>query len=154
MVNECKTCMVTGHRSIELSKYEYVKQELRREIVSALEEGYIHFISGFAEGVDLVFADIIAEFKNKYPVTLKAVIPYRKRMKTKNKDFQRLLSLCDSFIILTEEYSSSCFMKRNRFMVQSSDRIIAVYDGRGRSGTLATMCYAGKQNKEIKIISI
>ena len=38
-----------------------MEQELRREVEEAIAEGYTRFISGFAEGVDLMFAAIVAE---------------------------------------------------------------------------------------------
>ena len=58
-----KTCCVTGHRDIIEKRIAYVEQELRREIVTAIEEGYTRFISGFEEGADLMFAAIVAEQK-------------------------------------------------------------------------------------------
>ena len=54
-----KTCCVTGHRTIPESELERVREELEREIRIAVAEGYTHFISGFAEGADLLFADIV-----------------------------------------------------------------------------------------------
>ena len=56
-----KTCCVTGHRDIPEARIAYVEQELRREVEEAIAEGYTRFISGFAEGVDLMFAAIVAE---------------------------------------------------------------------------------------------
>ena len=51
-----KTCCVTGHRELPVDKMETVRQELHREILLAIEDGYTAFLSGFAEGVDLIFA--------------------------------------------------------------------------------------------------
>ena len=56
-----KTCCVTGHRDIPEARIAYVEQELRREVEEAIAEGYTRFISGFAEGVDLMFAAIVVE---------------------------------------------------------------------------------------------
>lgn len=58
---EEKTCCVTGHRDIPVDRLAYVEQELRREVQAAIEDGFTRFISGFAEGVDLMFAAIVAE---------------------------------------------------------------------------------------------
>ena len=60
---ETKTCCVTGHRDIPKEYLDYVEQELRREVQAAIEDGYTRFISGFAEGADLMFAAIVAEEK-------------------------------------------------------------------------------------------
>ena len=62
-----KTCCVTGHRNIPAERIAYVEQELRREVQAAIEDGYTRFISGFAEGADLMFAAIVAEQKEHNP---------------------------------------------------------------------------------------
>ena len=43
--------------------------------------------SGFAAGVDLIFAGIVADLKREYPITLEAAIPYPGRMDTPDKAF-------------------------------------------------------------------
>ena len=58
-----KTCCVTGHRDIPQDKRTYVETELKKEVLAAIADGYTHFISGFAEGVDLTFAALVAEQK-------------------------------------------------------------------------------------------
>lgn len=147
-----KICMVTGHREIPADKIESVREQLRTEIVRAIQNGYTHYISGFASGIDLYFAEIISELKNAYNITLEAAIPYRKRLNTKDKDFHRLLLDCNIIGVHSEKYTPACFMKRNRYMVQQSQLVIAVYDGRQSGGTLATMGYALTLGKDIKII--
>ncbi len=146
--------MITGHRKIAPDKIPYVKQELRCEIDIAINQGYIHFVSGFASGIDLYFAEIIAKLKQNNPISLEAAIPYRNRMRCPDVDFKRLINQCDVIGIHSEEYTPSCFMKRNRFMVQSSELVIAVYDGREKGGTLATMRYAHALEKEVRVIRI
>lgn len=59
-----KTCCVTGHRDIPVGRITYVEQELRHEILAAIADGYTHFLSGFANGADMIFAAIVAEQKN------------------------------------------------------------------------------------------
>ena len=56
-----KTCCVTGHRDIPAERMADVEQALRREVLAASEEGYTRFISGFAEGTELLFAALVAE---------------------------------------------------------------------------------------------
>ena len=137
-----KTCCVTGHRDIPEARIAYVEQELRREVEEAIAEGYTRFISGFAEGVDLMFAAIVA------------AIPYAGRLKTKNQQFQKLLRACKGVKVVCQEYAPSCFMQRNRYMAGESQRVIAVYDGRERGGTLFTMRYAHSIGREVREIRI
>jgi len=71
------TCCVTGHREISKGKWAYVQAELRNSVKKAVSQGCTHFISGFAAGVDLAFAAIVAEFISQgYALTLEAAIPY------------------------------------------------------------------------------
>lgn len=150
-----KTCCVTGHRNIPAKWRSHVEQELRQEVLKAIQDGYTRFISGFAEGADLMFAAIVAEQKEHNPdLFLEAAIPYARRVKTKNEQFHELLRACDGIKIVCQEYTPSCFLERNSYMVEESQRVIAVYDGRERGGTLFTMRYAhslGREMREIRI---
>ena len=150
-----KTCCVTGHRDIPKEKIDYVKHELQLQVQAAIEDGYTRFISGFAEGTDLIFASIVAEEKKQHPnLFLEAAIPYAGRLKTRDKNFHALLESCSGMKIECEKYKSSCFMQRNRYMVGESQRVIAVYDGREKGGTLFTMRYAHVLEREIHVIEI
>ena len=149
------TCCVTGHRDIPMDRITYVEQELRHEVLAAIEDGYTRFISGFAEGADLIFAAIVAEEREHYPdITLEAAIPYAGRLKTKDKRFHELLHACDAIKVECQEYVPSCFMQRNRYMAGQANRVIAVYDGRERGGTLFTMRYAHTLGREIRVIKV
>ena len=149
------TCCVTGHRDIPAERIAYVEQQLRREVLEAIEAGYTRFISGFAEGTDLTFAAIVAEQKERHPeLFLEAAIPYAGRLKTRSKQFHTLLPSCDGLKVICQDYTPSCFMQRNRYMVRESQRVIAVYDGRDHGGTLFTMRYAHTLGKEIRVIQI
>ena len=150
-----KTCCVTGHRDIPEDRIAYVEQELRREVQAAIENGFTRFISGFAEGVDLMFAAIVAEEKARRPgLFLEAAIPYPGRLKSKDQQFQKLLKACDGIKVVCNTYSKSCFTRRNRYMVAESQRVIAVYDGRERGGTLFTMRDAHAAGREVRVIRI
>ena len=148
---EEKTCCVTGHRDILADRLAYVEQELRREVQAAIEDGFTRFISGFAEGVDLMFAAIVAEEKTRHPgLFLEAAIPYPGRLKTKDQRFHELLDHCNGVKVVCRTYSKSCFLQRNRYMVDASQRVIAVYDGRKTGGTASTLRYA--IGKEIRVV--
>ena len=149
-MEEIKTCCVTGHRDIPAERLDAIRELLRREILAAVADGYTHFISGFATGADLLFAEIAAELKEIYPLTLEAAIPYPGRMKTPDKTFQRLIRCCDTVKIHSNGYFKGCYMRRNRYMVNQSQRVIAVYDGRPAGGTAATVRYAGK--KDVRVV--
>jgi uncharacterized phage-like protein YoqJ len=148
-----KTCCVTGHRNISVEKAGYVRQSLVREVETAVAGGYTRFITGFADGADMLFAEVVAEFKTcESGLTLEAAIPYRERLERLNGN--PLLLACDTVVVMSENYYGGCFAKRNAYMVKQSDRIIAVYDGRQRGGTYQTIALVRKQGKDLRVISV
>lgn len=153
MVKE-HTCCVTGHRDIPTDKIQYVQMQLRQELLQAIRSGYTHFISGFAAGVDLIFAGIVADLKREYPITLEAAIPYPGRMNTPDEVFQCLLKECDIVKVHTDRYSKSCYMVRNRYMIDCSALVIAVHDGRKSGGTAATIGYANRKGCDLREVRL
>jgi len=150
-----KICAVTGHRIITTNQINYIQYELHREIELAIVDGFTHFVSGFAEGVDLIFASIVCELKIVYPnIVLEAAIPYRDRLKTQNNQFNELIKKCDHIYIVQEKCTQQCYRARNQYMVDKARRLIAVFNGRHRSGTAQTIRMAEQLNREIRLIEI
>lgn len=148
------TCCITGHRDIPAEKIPYVQNRLHQELIRAIQNGYTHFISGFASGADLIFAEIVVMLKQEYPITLEAAIPYSDRMNTPDEVFQRLLKECNVVKVHTDRYSKSCYTVRNRYMVDCSTLVIAVHDARKSGGTVATISYAHRMNCDVREIKI
>jgi len=149
-----KACCITGHRAIPADKINFVEQGLRKEIQSALDDGYRRFLSGFADGVDLIFARIVLEYKEKYPdIFLEAALPYP-GWKRKGAEYNALLARCDRVGVYSPRYKPDCFLIRNKFMVDICDRVVVVYDGRGHGGTVNTLRCAQALNREIRMISV
>ncbi|MEI3130217.1 MAG: hypothetical protein V8S89_05160 [Oscillospiraceae bacterium] len=71
-----KTCCVTGHRGLAPYRLRQAEDALRTEIVRALATALRILSSGFAEGADLLFAQLVVEYRHQYPLTLEAAIPY------------------------------------------------------------------------------
>lgn len=150
-----KTCCSTGHRKLSEEQEQIAVVGLVGLIDIAIEQGYKKFISGFAEGIDLIAANIIIKNKMRNKdLFLEAAIPHRKRIQSKDKNFRELLEKCDGINVLQDEYSRDCFFKRDRYMIDNSDLLIAVWDGRKYGGTYYTINYAQKCNKDVKIIPI
>jgi uncharacterized phage-like protein YoqJ len=150
-----KACCVTGHRRIPFEKLDYVRQELEREVSEALADGYTLFITGFAEGTDMLFARIVQEHRASHPkIFLEAAIPYRGRVRKLTSGGKLLLGECDGVNITSESYHPECYFRRNRYMVRSSNRVIAVYDGRESGGTFFTIDYAKSMGRDVRVIGI
>ncbi len=114
-------------------------------------------MSGFAEGVDQYFAKIVIELKEINPdLKLMAAIPTRQRLNSleKKPQIMDILKCCSDITVISEDYHPSVYSRRNRYMVEKSDRVIAVYDGREKGGTLYTIRFTHKLCKELREIPI
>ena len=152
-----KTCCVTGHRDIPAEQTSHIKKSLEQEVDCAISDGFTCFISGFADGTDLLFAGIVAERIAKNPaLKLIAAIPYQKRLDTlqKAERTKALIDLCAEIYIAADDYRPSVYAKRNRYMVERSDRVIAIYDGREKGGTVGTIRLAHTMKKELREIAM
>lgn len=154
---EIKICCVTGHRDIPKEQKDYVKESLRRKILNAMADGFTGFMSGFAEGVDQDFAQIVIELKQSNPaLQLMAAIPTRQRLESlqMNPKTKAMLDCCSDIKVIQEEYHPSVYSKRNRYMVEKSGRVIAVYDGREKGGTVGTIRFTHTLKKELREIPV
>lgn len=124
-------------------------------VIAAANDGYTRFINGGAAGADLLFAAIVAELKEQgRPLFLEAALPYSGRKKSKDQEFQKMLADCDEVKSFSERYNRGCYFARNRYMVDESNLVIAVYDGRDSGGIAFTIQYAHSQGKTIQIIRV
>ena len=148
---EKKICCVTGHRDLPQNQINYVKAALMREIEKAVADGFTCFMSGFAEGVDQYFVEMVMEKQKDDPsLELIAVIPYQKRLdslRAKGRTYE-MLEACHDVVVIQEEYQPSVYSHRNRYMVEHSNRVIAVYDGREKGGTVRTIRFAHQKVKQ------
>jgi len=155
MEKKLKICCATGHRSLPAEKVQYVKQKLYEEILNAIGDGYNYFNSGFADGVDLIFAETVACMKQERTgIYLEAAIPYPNRLKSKNSMFAEVLKQCDVLHTVCDKYTPACFRMRNQYMVEQAERVIAVYDGRQTGGTFTTVVFARSHERDLKTIDI
>ncbi len=147
------TCCITGHRDLPPEHLEAVRQGLRREILRAIGEGYTRFLSGFARGSDLLFAQIVLALKQEHPaISLGAILPYEGSQRSQDPLFCRLLAACDSVVVQSPAYTPLCFFDRDRALVEASSLVIAVYDGRATGGTRYTLRYARSLGRTVRIV--
>ena len=120
--------------------------------------GITNFISGMAIGVDLDFAEIVLKLRNKYPITLECAIPCpNQTLKWNSTDklrYESILKRADEINLISERYTPECMLKRNRYMVDKSELVIAVFNGIEQGGTWYTINYAKRVNKVIELINL
>lgn len=158
-----KTCCFTGHRSYKLGLDIDGKGRLRERIYRCVvwlykERGVNRFLTGMAEGVDLMGAQAVLRARNEFEgIELVACIPFEgqdgKWSVEDKEDYQFIRSRCDDEYIISDRYHSGVFFERNCYMVDHSDYVIAVYNGSG-GGTKQTIDYAKKQGKEIIMVGL
>lgn len=160
-----RTCAFTGHRPQNLpfrfnendERCIALKQKLRDCIVQLIEqEGVRHFISGMAIGIDMYAAEIVLALKAEYSfITLEAAIPCEtqaaKWSEPLRDRYYKIAELCDYETMLQSQYTSDCMQKRNRYMVDHTDILLAVWDGTP-SGTGSTVKYARTKSKSVWVI--
>lgn len=149
-----KVCCFTGHRAFKLSRSEDdVKNNLRKQIQKAFDEGYTTFITGMAQGVDIWAGEIVKTIEG---AKLIAAVPFSgfeaKWSMGWKRRYNELLQKADEVQYISRSYSKDVYQLRNEWMVDHSDLVIGVFNGQP-SGTLNTINYALKQNKEVRLIA-
>ena len=161
------TCCCTGHRpkgfpfqyGIDTKKHNAYMKALSQKIeLAIIEYGITYFISGMAIGVDLDFAETVLKLKNKYPVTLECAIPCPDQtLKWNNTDklrYESILKRADKVNLISDRYTHDCMLKRNRYMVDKSELVIAVFNGIENGGTWYTINYARDTDTAIEFIDL
>ena len=148
------TCCFTGHRPEKLPwgtneadiRCAALKRKIRDALDAAYEEGMRHFICGMARGCDFYFAEAVLDLRSEHPeVTLEAAIPCAEQSAAWSAAhrvrWQEITDRCDKRTVLQPFYTPDCMLRRNRYMVDHSSLVIAVYDG-SNGGTRRTLEYA------------
>lgn len=152
-----KIC-VTGHRPNKMYGYN-LKDSRYLDLINKFKEILINnncteAITGMALGTDTVFALAVIDLKNNgCDIKLHCAIPCKnhssKWLKETIDQYNYILRNADTIkIVSDEEYRPWLMQKRNEYMVDLSDKVIAVWDG-SKGGTANCVNYAKKKNKEI-----
>jgi len=159
-----KKCCFTGYRPQKLTylheetgaEYQRLYRLLTKLIKAAVEEGYDYFISGFAEGVDLIAAKIVLSLKNDgFDIELEAALPGMNQAmywtpEQKNV-YYRLLDQADHRSCPDQKMTRYSCLKRDEYMVDQADLVIAVFDGK-KGGTAYTLRYARDKKRNLWIV--
>ena len=160
-------CCFTGHRPNRLPwgedeedfRCRKAKEELFQTIEYLYENGVRHFISGMARGSDLYFAETVLTLRERWEdITLECARPCESQAhrwpKQEQERYESILNRCNYETLVQHSYDRGCMMRRNRYMVDHSDWVIALYDGVPKGGTAQTLAYAMKQGKKTRIIPV
>ena len=164
-IDRDKCVAFTGHRSCKLKVVDgdlfasdlSLEEKLEIEIKNAIDCGYTTFLSGMAEGFDMLAAECVLRLKRDYPsISLISVIPFRNQNKNFSQvDKERYRTIIESScssIILNDNYFIGCYNVRNDFLIDNSSLMITNFNGT-KGGTEYTVKRAIKRSRKIVLIS-
>lgn len=162
-------CAVTGHRPTRF-KFKYkentagckrLKKRLRDQFAELYEQGVRRFWVGGAQGVDMWAGEILLRLKETPgygDLELHMALPGEKQGEAWDKRSRERLAFLirhsKECVIVGKGLTAEDYRRRNQYMVDHADVLVAVYDDDHsiRSGTGMTVNYARK--KELAVILI
>lgn len=158
------TCCFTGHRPDKLPwgldesdpRCAAIKRSLTRELERLYRRGFRHYISGLALGCDLYFAEAALALREQHPdLTVEGAVPcptqadrWPEHQRLRRQD---ILARCDLETLVQQHYDRFCMFRRDRYMVDRSAAVLAVFDGT-QGGTQYTLNYAAAKKLEILLL--
>lgn len=147
--------------------YKLMSEHISDFILPYAKDGCRRFISGGAQGFDMLAFAAVELIKQQYPDIRNVVcVPFKgqsrrwpKRGIFSQEEYAKMLSRADEIIIVNnidcEDYYAcvKALYARNEFMVDNADLVIAQYPDdswcKAKSGTAACLRYAEKSGKPI-----
>lgn len=157
---------IMGHRPQKLFgffihdiKYHYIREAIKRIVWDTQKgEEEINVYSGMALGVDQIFVEEMINARDWYrgngiKFNIIAAVPCMNQDKLwderQSEYYRGLLKQCDKVVYVNKgNYTPACMKEKNKFIVDNSGIVIAVWDGRP-SGTGSCARYAHKEGKPI-----
>lgn len=155
-----RTACATGHRPQKLpwgfneedEACIKVKTQTREAVLYAINCGYKYFISGMALGFDIIFAEIVLSLKQQYDIELICAVPCKTQSRSWNEEqktrYQKIIKSANKVRCIFDTYTRWCMHERNKYMVENSSLIIALYDG-SSGGTKNTVELAKKKGLQV-----
>lgn len=157
-IEKQKTVAFTGHRQERITTdRNTLFAELYRTVGALYEQGYTTYLTGMAQGFDLLAAEAVWQYRNDThaDIRLVAVIPFRTqfgRFSSEDKHrYIRIASVAEC-VILSDNYYRGCFHRRNDYLIENAARVVAYYDQTPNGGTHYTVQQAIR--KELKVINL
>ena len=134
-----------------------LKRELIDAITAAYACGYRTFISGMALGVDTYAAEeTLALHVDLKEIELVCAIPfpgYALRLPRAHRArYETIILGCARCAVTADSYRANCMWLRNKYMVDHSSLVIAVYDGKA-GGTRNTVALAKETGRDVWLVS-
>ena len=150
---EFNTCVFTGHREMEEN---FNVKELKKSIEYYLSKGVKTFYNGGAVGFDLLSAETVLKLKKKHDIKLVVCVPFygqeTRYSKADKARYAKILKNADEVVILADSYYKGCLLRRNDYMIERADCMIA-YLKKEEGGTAYTVKkFRVKKSEEILFV--
>ena len=141
-----ETCAFTGHRTIE---EDFSFSALSEAIDECIRLGCKKFYCGMALGFDMLAAEEVLKRKEKNgELVLIACVPCLEQTKffpyEEKKRYEKILKKADETVVISERYTPWCMAKRNEYMADRADALIA-YCHKTKGGSAYTLNYFQKK---------
>lgn len=162
--NKYKICCLTGHRpkgfpwnyyDTKCINHQVYLKELRKHIIKLIDDGYNYFISGMAIGADIDFAEICEDLRDNcgYAILIEGAIPCPNQTArwsaTDKNRYAEIYKKLDKITLVSDKCTQSCFQKRNEYMIDRAEHVIAIWNTEQKGGTWNSLRYAYRRKKEI-----
>lgn len=158
-----KTVSFSGHRAERMTRNSPDTQKRLTDIgfdtyvaiTELCKRDYHTFLSGMANGFDLIAAEEVLNAKKEFPyIQLRAVIPFKgqadRYTQADKQRYNAILAQADEVIILQDEYSDRCFLRRNNYLLDNSAYLVVFYDSTPTGGTAYTLRHAMERKIEFQ----
>ena len=150
----------TGHRPEKLpggNEKRMLESLLYGEILIAVQDGARTFYAGMAQGVDIWAAEMVLSLRRQHDLRLIAVRPFPTHggglRGTALYRYENILRAADEIITVCPQYHPGCYKLRNAYMLEHSQRLIAVVTDM-HSGTGQTIRMAEKKGMDIRRLTL
>lgn len=169
--DKASTCCFTGHRRRDLPFEGDISKQGVKNLIStvhllcheAYRRGIRTFITGMAEGSDIICGSVIMDLMHSedHPgIELICALPYEDQIREIKlpKDryiYSLLLRMASAVVVTGNADDSGRYRRRNKFMVDNSSELIAIYKEKQRgSGTLQTINMAKRNGLDMHVIEL
>ena len=161
----CRCCAFTGYRPAKLpwgydesdARCTEFRFRLREALEYLIGKGYVDFMSGGAQGFDLMAAELVLSLREKYPwIRLVMVIPFDGQAdlwpQPQRQRWLSVLEASDQVVHISHGYDKGVFFRRNHYLVENAQLLLAAYDGKP-GGTAGTIAYARRHGVKVACLA-
>ncbi|WP_035504983.1 SLOG family protein [Halobacillus karajensis] len=136
-----KTIVVTGYKPIEMGifkhndpKVHFIKETIRRRLLSYIEEGLEWVLVSGQMGVELWAAEVVLDLKEEYEIQLGVLPPFENQEERWPEDvkqvYEELTMLADFYqTIYKKGYDGPYqFRAKDQFLINHSDGCLVLFD--------------------------